>query len=763
VNLRNTHIVALITAMFAYAATGCNTYKHVPQGDYLYKGARWAVDSFPLDKTVKSDLRKITRPKPNSRILGIPFKLHLYNLLPEPKKQKGLLHKMKTQWAEAPVLLSRVRASQMDHNLENKLFDYGYFHAAVTHTTDTSGREASIRYRILAGSRYRIRNVYYPQDSSGVSRRIRESATGSLVKQGDFLNLEVLGKERERIAEALKVRGYYFFIPDDILFRTDTLHSGLADIYFTVKDEVPQRALEVWNIGKISIYGNYTLEKDSIITRQKGKREKQFTLVDNRERYKPRVYESALLMKEGQRYNKNLHSLSIERMMNLNTFRFVKFVFIPDTSGPRKLLNTRVYVTPQKKRTVRLEATAETKTGNFVGSELNLKWRNVNLFRGAEILDLRFGGGFDIQVGGNSSSSANAYGLQADASLAIPRIVPYFRVVTGRNSFIPRTVINLGAEFLQRPDLYTQRTFRTSLEYIWKVRKTVEHSVKPIRFQSIDPSNTTPKFDSLLAEDVALRAAFERQIILGSQYQFQFNNTAFDKKRFTHAIRFNVGTSGNLFSLLSNPAVDTPGAKKMFNIPVSQFVKLEADMRGYLRLSPRWTWANRMIAGAAFAYGNSRVVPYAEQFFTGGSMSIRAFRIRTLGPGSYHTDEKVFNANESGDIKFELNSEFRYIMGKYFRLAGFVDAGNIWYRNEPPDKPGSGLDKGDLFREMAVGAGLGLRLDFSILILRLDLATPLRKPWYPEGQRWVINEIDFGSKDWRKENLILNIAIGYPF
>jgi outer membrane protein assembly factor BamA len=752
-----------VVAWLALSGAGCNTYRYVPADDHLYTGAKWKIDSFPVDKEVKADMAKVTRPKANSRILGVPFKLHLYNLLPQPKKQKGLLYKMKTQWAEAPVLLSRVKPALTEHTLTDHLFDHGYFRPHVAHSIEYKGRDALVRYNIVAGPRYRIRNIYYPSDSSSLSKRIKRTEDGSLIKKGDVLNLETLEKERERIVETLKLRGYYFFVPDHILYRADTLHNGLADIYFTVREEAPPRALETWKIGKISVYGNYSLERDSIITKQKGRKEKRFTLIDNKERYKASVYETAILMKEGQQYNKNLHSLSIERLMNLNTFRFVKFAFLPDTSLGQRLLNTRIYITPTKKRTIRLEATADTKTGNFVGSELNLKWRNVNLFRGAEILDLRFGGGFDIQVGGNSSQAANAYSLQADASLAIPRILPHFRVVTGRNSFIPRTVINMGAEYLQRPELYTQRTFRTSLEYIWKYKKTTEHTVSPIRFQSIDPSNTTPKFDSLLLEDIALRASFEKQIIFGTQYQFYYNNTMFDKKRFTHAFRFNVGTSGNLFSLFSNPAVDTPGAKQMFNIPVSQFVKFEGDLRGYLRLSPKWTWANRVIAGVAYAYGNSLVAPYAEQFFTGGSMSIRAFRIRTLGPGSYQTDEKAFNASESGDIKFEVNSEFRYSMGKYFRFAGFVDAGNIWFRKEPPDKPGSGLDKGDFLNEMAVGAGLGLRMDFSILILRFDLAIPLRKPWYPEGQRWVLNEIDLGSKDWRKENLILNIAIGYPF
>jgi outer membrane protein insertion porin family len=208
---------------------------------------------------------------------------------------------------------------------------------------------------------------------------------------------------------------------------------------------------------------------------------------------------------------------------------------------------------------------------------------------------------------------------------------------------------------------------------------------------------------------------------------------------------------------------DTVGAKKIAGIPLSQFVKAEVELRTYWKIKPKWMLAGRVIGGIALGYGNSSTVPYAEQFFIGGTSSIRAFRIRTLGPGSFHSLKETYRADESGEIKFESNAEIRYDMSKYIKLAAFIDAGNIWLRKDAGDKPGGGLDKNDFFKEMAVGGGLGLRIDASVLVLSFDVAIPLRKPWYPEGERWVIHEIDFGSNFWRKQNLILNIGIGYPF
>jgi len=202
----------------------------------------------------------------------------------------------------------------------------------------------------------------------------------------------------------------------------------------------------------------------------------------------------------------------------------------------------------------------------------------------------------------------------------------------------------------------------------------------------------------------------------------------------------------------------------MFNIPFSQYAKIENDFRFYHKLSDRTSLATRFIAGVAYPYGNSDHVPFVKQFFVGGSNSIRAFRARTLGPGSY--DPRVQNASfyfdQSGDVKLELNAEYRAKIFKFLNVAAFADAGNIWLINKDATRPGAEFSK-DFLSEIAIGAGLGLRLDFSILVLRLDLAMPLRLPYLPKRERWIVDDINFGDRQWRKDNLILNIAIGYPF
>ena len=186
-------------------------------------------------------------------------------------------------------------------------------------------------------------------------------------------------------------------------------------------------------------------------------------------------------------------------------------------------------------------------------------------------------------------------------------------------------------------------------------------------------------------------------------------------------------------------------------------------MRYYLKLSSTSVLANRAIVGIGFPYGNSLQLPFIKQFFSGGNNSIRAFRSRSVGPGTYEdTSQTNFLPDESGDIKLELNTEYRAKLFSIVHGAIFIDAGNVWLYNADSLKPG-GKFTNHFLRELAVGTGVGLRFDITFLVLRLDVAFPLRKPFLPDGQRWVINQINFGDPDWRKKNLVFNIAIGYPF
>jgi outer membrane protein assembly factor BamA len=265
-------------------------------------------------------------------------------------------------------------------------------------------------------------------------------------------------------------------------------------------------------------------------------------------------------------------------------------------------------------------------------------------------------------------------------------------------------------------------------------------------------------------KDESLRKVIEKQLIFGPTYQYTYTNTMQKRKKNTFYFNGELDLAGNITGLVTGANVRKNDTIKIFDVPFSQYVKVKADFRHYLKLGKESELASRIIVGAGLPYGNSNVLPTSKQFVVGGTNSIRAFRARSLGPGSYLNTETTnsYLPDQSGDLKLEFSTEYRAKLFSIVRGALFVDAGNIWLLNADSNKPGAEISK-DFMKEIAVGAGAGLRFDLSFLILRTDLAFPLRKPYLPEGDRWVIDNINFGSGPWRKDNLILNIAIGYPF
>jgi outer membrane protein assembly factor BamA len=255
---------------------------------------------------------------------------------------------------------------------------------------------------------------------------------------------------------------------------------------------------------------------------------------------------------------------------------------------------------------------------------------------------------------------------------------------------------------------------------------------------------------------------------MGSNYEYTIDPFVNDPLGSGFYFNGLADLSGNLSGLLV-PVDKATGQKRLFGAAISQYVKAQTDLRYYFSLNQKTRIANRMLVGFGYPYGNSYQLPYIKQFFIGGNNSIRAFRSRSVGPGTYrdpNADSLTFYPDQSGDIKLELNTELRYKINSIIEGAFFIDAGNIWLYNKDTStvhpRPGVQFTK-NFMNQLAVGTGIGVRLDLTILLLRLDIGMPIRKPWLEPGNRWVFDKINFGDRDWRRKNLVLNLAIGYPF
>jgi outer membrane protein assembly factor BamA len=334
--------------------------------------------------------------------------------------------------------------------------------------------------------------------------------------------------------------------------------------------------------------------------------------------------------------------------------------------------------------------------------------------------------------------------------------------------FVPKTTVSVGGGLFSRVRYYELHSFNTALGYNWRKSDRFAQSLNPIDISYTNLVKSSAEFQEYLDENPTIKRSFEEQFILGAVYSFTYS-TLHLKNKHTFLISESADVSGNLEYLIANniPGLvnQKDGQYTLLNVPFSQFARLRSEARYFINTGNSTALGMRLIIGTGIPYSNSETMPYVKQFFVGGTNSVRAFRARTVGPGSYNPPDSLDNTylDQAGDIKLEYSIEYRFPIHSFLKGAFFVDAGNIWLVNADEQRPGGKFDFNTFYRELAIGTGFGLRFDFDIIVVRLDLAFPLHKPNLPEGDRWIFTDIQMGSPTWRRENFTLNIAIGYPF
>ncbi|MES2774379.1 MAG: BamA/TamA family outer membrane protein [Bacteroidota bacterium] len=754
----------------------CSATKNLPPGETLYVGSK--IKTEVTDKADKKEvkelekqLKDLLRPKPNTAILGIRYKLFFYNLIKNPpKKQKGIKYFIKNKLGEPPVLGSDVNIEKNALLLQNRLENRGYFSSAVAGDTLVKNRKLTVLYNVKLSPRYYIRNVSYPTDSSDLSKEIRRITRGSRLKPGDPYDLDIVKEERTRIDTRLKNRGFYYFSEENLIVNVDTVDADKGehkvDMRVEIKKETPLAARAIYKINDIVVYADYSLESDTGITFN-AETYDGYKIVDPLKKYKPFIFSRSLVFHKGDIYKRNDHNLSLSRLVDLGVFKFVKVRFEDTDTVKGDFLNAFYYLSPTKKKSIRTEVSALTKSNNSNGTELTVSWRNRNLLRGAELLTVSAFAGAEKQVlSGQNNVNTIRYG--AELNLFVPRIIGLVRFKTN-SGFVPKTKATLSYELFSRSSQYKLNSFKASLGYVFKDDITREHQFNIFSATYVNPGRINPDFQKQLDANITLRRSIERQFILGPNYNYNINTQARNnRKRNNFYFNGNIDVAGNLLGLATGASIKKGKQKTLFGAPFSQYTRLEVDARHYIRIAkaPTTLVATRLLMGTGFSYGNSDRMPFVKQFFIGGTNSLRAFRARSLGPGKYYAGNAVlaggFLPDQPGDIKIEANTELRAKLFSIVHGAIFFDAGNIWLTREDSTRPGGKFSK-DFIKEMAVGTGLGLRFDIKFLVLRVDVAFPLRKPYLTGGPAWVIKQIDLGNNVWRKENLVYNLAIGYPF
>jgi outer membrane protein assembly factor BamA len=759
-----------IKAIFIFLViSSCGVKKYIPEDKTLYTGASLALESdIPKKdrKELQSRLESQILPEPNSKILGM--RLGLWAYYKGNQENPGFINRfLNKKLGEEPIYMDRVSVEKTENLLINRLENRGFFYTVAESEVHENGKFANVSYKLSFGQPYIMETYQMLFDSSQIYQEISKFIAESPLEKGTRFDLDFLKAERGRIDEELKSKGYYNFNPDLLIFEADTnqYEDRRFDLFLRLKSNTPRKSKFPYVIRDIKVYPDYNLS-DTI-------RNADTTVVNSKEIiqedlvFKPHLLEPYVLIDEGELFSPKISKQTSNRLSSIGNFRYVNINYeevdtIPGENGNLSL-DAKIYLSPLTKRALRAELQAVTKSNNFAGPALLINYRNRNLFYGGEIFSLTANFGYEQQLASGDREGLKSIELGLTADLIFPRVIFPASANSRFKYAIPKTKISIGTEYQNRTNLYKINSYKASFGYFWNANRYQYHEFNPISLSIFNLFGTTPEFENILNSNPFLRRSFEQQFIFGTNYTFNYNQLVDANRKHAIFVATTVDLAGNSLRGL-NMLTDSENPGRVFGLQFAQFVKNDIDFRYYWRPTQNQSIIARVFGGLGLPLGNSESLPFVKQYFSGGPRSVRAFRIRSLGPGTYIPEGGFTNASffdQAGDIRIEGNLEYRFPIVPYLKGAIFADAGNVWLVNENKALPG-GKFTSDWAKELGVGAGVGLRIDIQIFVIRFDLATPIRKPWLPEGERWV-TEFSPDIRSWRRDNLILNFAIGYPF
>jgi outer membrane protein insertion porin family len=766
--MRRVEFICLILSAFtAMIAVSCSNTKFLVGDQMLYTGRKTTVicDSGKFsDRNALQIIESVTAYKPNNAIgnkrLLLPVGLWVYNYKKPAENKKPRW--MYRTFAKEPVLITNVDPESRSQKLESELFNAGYFHSSVWMAIDTSkknSRKAGITYFIRPGKPSRYDQISFAPPADEVDSIISNYRDKISIKPDDIFDLGKMKLETRKITGLVQGQGYFYFSPASLKWNADTtLKPYRIDLMISRTPDIIPNALKKYFIGNVTVH--VTSSADSVDLRQPV--DTVFydgvSIISRGRPFKPEVISRSVYFRKGDVYSLSGNQQTLSHLNSYGVFKFINIQYTPDQDTLVSRLDMLIELTPMKDISLDLEGNVVTESTGFAGPGFSATVAHLNIANGANKLQVKLLGGFEWQWGTSSSSTLGtfSYNIGLSSSLTFPRFVVPFKLGKMDHFKFPQTSVTLGFQFMNKIQYYRMRSLNVSLNYKWKSTDRITHLFYPIYINSIDLLNTTPEFDSILAENPYIRKSFEEQFIAGIKYDFIFDNNI-TKQTNGFYLQASIGTSGNLLDMIKKT---TAGSEQrpytVAGSVYSQFVKLSTDIRYYRNFRDN-SFVIRLYSGIGYSYTNSVVMPYVEQYSSGGSNSLRAFIARSVGPGSLPPDPSSDIVDQTGDIKFEANLEYRFKMTKVINGALFVDAGNIWLLNPDESRPGAEFHFKTFADQIAVGTGIGLRFDFSFFILRTDFGFPVRMAYSTDGSNWI-----GGTKDFFNHS-VFNLAIGYPF
>ncbi|MEC5146893.1 Omp85 domain-containing protein [Chitinophaga sp. 180180018-2] len=795
----------LLAAVISVLAA-CSNTKYLQKDQTLYTSAKVNVNGNDILNSEKQDLRgslsskSLMTQQPNKKLLGTRIKVFLYNQKYREKKSNWFWNMMLAQRnLEEPVAYDSTKAKESVDRMTSYLHNQGFFHATVGYASKTKHRKTNVTYDVNTGRNFVIDKITYNIPDSALLKIVKDNSNLSLIQKGTVFKSATLGSERERLTRLIRDAGYYKFNREAIEYTLDTLNKALfrnslnpfegfvnifnenkgrdkltMDVEIRVKNpEDSTTRWEMYHIGKIFAYPDFQLNGNPDDTSLKQDARKYITIRYHQETLKPKILSRSILLRPGETYSLQQYNGTVNKLYDIGVWQFVTLQY-KEPKDSARTLDAYLFLTPRRKQELGVSFEVSNSSDYTLGSGVTLNYRHANLGNSATQF------GFTLNTGIELIRPSSGWELQAkqfggEASLTWPRFALPFHIRQS-NRTNAKTRLTLGANYLSRIDKFDIKSINATYGYDWNETAYKRWIVRPFTLNYVGVALNPSFRDTVVNLNPYLKRSFEPALIGGESVSYIYSNQDLLHPRHYTYFRVNVEESGlwlnGINSLMNGISGKKTNLEKLTNVSISNFVKIEADYRHFWKLGIHSVLATRAYAGLGIPYSSSTVLPYVRQFTSGGPNSIRAWRLRTLGPGAYKDSSATAQAfpDQTGDLKLEGNIEYRFDLLRMFggtvnlKGATFLDMGNIWMVRKDSTRPGSEFQFSQLYHDIAIGTGAGLRLDFSFFLVRLDWGIPLKVPYFTGNKNgWYLSQWDLSDARWRRNNIIWNIAIGYPF
>lgn len=751
--MRRIQLIWLVGMVMSLCFSACNVTKFVPADqELLYKSNVRVTDTREVSG---SELTGYLRQKQNTEILGFwKLQLHIYNTAPldTTTKARKRLAENAYKMGEAPVIYDEGLTSASMEQLAKVMQNRGYFHATVDTIRSVKDRKVRLTYEVTAGAPYVIHD-YTPQLDFEPLQQVADRRS-SLIHEGEIFNSDLMDEERQRITSAMRRQGYYYFDKSLLLYEADSstyrqqvsLKMKMQEYISILPDSIRERLYRRYSISRVCFHMDFDLNHvpDSVQVIYENEPGYEYSYIGHR------LLRSQMLRKScrivpGELFNESKVEQTYANLNGLGPIKYVDIAFVPVGED---LLECHITISRNKLNTVTAELEGTYSAGDW-GIALGAGYVNKNLFHGAEQLSLRARGSYEWRQNGGRAIEANV-----DAGLSFPTNVR----------------LNIAYNYQTRPDEYTRTIANAGLYYtLRKTRARWNHTFNLIDISYIYLPWMSEKFKhDFIDRSSVLKTSYEDHFILDWGYRCNYSGQNPRQPYRSYAnFSASVETAGNLLygiSTLAKLPQNEQGHYTLARIPFAQYAKADVNFAYHQFLLPQHQLVYHVGLGLAVPYLNADVIPFEKRYFSGGSNSVRGWQARTLGPGAFRGNGNglVYDL-QAGDVRLDLNLEYRYKVLSFLELAAFLDAGNIWTIRDYEQQPHGVFRWNEFYKQLAFSYGIGVRFDMSILIFRIDFGVKLHDPTRLYGS--------LAGTQWRtvpnglcwRDDMTFHFAIGYPF